>query len=142
MDSFQPETVIGEYIGDYETSRELHDMTLEDTRKFEDADSFNPPTPEVDETKRFPRAACVIDILRASVAFDSADQILEAFRILKRESGVVTKVGATQLMFAIVRYKNKYRANTPMPFRNLMVNVQVDLGRLTKLIQGKAVLCM
>lgn len=69
----------------------------------------------VTEGKQFPRAACMIDPVRLSVAFDSADQILAAFKLLDKQDD-----------FRIVRYKNKYRKDTPMPFRNLMVNVQMD----------------
>ena len=65
-----------------------------------------------DGGKQFPRAACMIDILRNSLAFTSAGQILAAFRLLERQEG-----------FQLVRYKNKFRVDTKMPFRNLMVNV-------------------
>ena len=37
----------------------------------------------VEEGKPFPRAACVIDVLRNSVAFDTAGQILAAFDALE-----------------------------------------------------------
>ena len=36
-----------------------------------------------DNGKQFPRAACVIDVLRNSVAFDTAGQILAAFDALE-----------------------------------------------------------
>ena len=65
-----------------------------------------------DGGKQFPRAACMIDILRNSLAFTSAEQILAAFRLLEQQEG-----------FQLVRYKNKFRVDTKMPFRNLMVNV-------------------
>ena len=42
----------------------------------------------VEEGKPFPRAACVIDVLRNSVAFDSAAQILEAFKLLETHEGL------------------------------------------------------
>ena len=71
----------------------------------------------VEEGKPFPRAACVIDVLRNSVALSSADQILAAFRVLEAHEGL-----------QLVRYKNKYHKDSkwqgkPPPFRNLMVNV-------------------
>ena len=47
--------------------------------------------------KHFPRAACVIDVLRNSVAFDTAKQILDAFKILADHDSL-----------QLVRYKNKY----------------------------------
>ena len=72
---------------------------------------------EDDDGKQFPRAACVIDVLRNSVAFDTAGQILAAFDALTQHEGL-----------QLVRYKNKYHADSlwngaPPPFRNLMVNV-------------------
>ena len=42
----------------------------------------------VEEGKPFPRAACVIDVLRNSVAFDSAGQILAAFDALTQHEGL------------------------------------------------------
>ena len=43
---------------------------------------------DVEEGKPFPRAACVIDVLRNSVAFDNAQQILSAFDALSRHDGL------------------------------------------------------
>ena len=59
----------------------------------------------------------MIDVLRNSVAFSSADQIMAAFRALEAHEGL-----------QLVRYKNKYHKDSkwqgkPPPFRNLMVNV-------------------
>ena len=42
----------------------------------------------VEEGKPFPRAACVIDVLRNSVAFDTAGQILAAFDALESHEGL------------------------------------------------------
>ena len=59
----------------------------------------------------------MIDVLRNSVAFSSADQIVTAFQILEKHDKL-----------RLVRYKNKYHVDSlwqgkPPPFRNLMVNV-------------------
>ena len=55
----------------------------------------------VEEGKPFPRAACVIDVLRNSVAFDTAGQILAAFDALESHEGL-----------QLVRYKNKYHVDS------------------------------
>ena len=59
----------------------------------------------------------MIDVLRNSVAFSSADQIVTAFEIIQKHDAL-----------QLVRYKNKYHVDSlwqdkPPPFRNLMVNV-------------------
>lgn len=69
------------------------------------------------ENKPFPRAACIQDLVRLSVAFDNARHIMEAFEILKNEEG-----------FELVRHKNKYHPDLDMIFRNLMVNVIVTVS--------------
>merc|ERR1712062_887139 len=72
----------------------------------------------VNEGKEFPRAPCIIDILRLSVAFDSGDQIFAAWELLEKNNGNGYK---------LVRYKNKYSKKfKKMPFRNLMINVQIE----------------
>merc|ERR1712096_83423 len=58
-----------------------------------------------------------IDVVRLTVAFDTADQIMVAHKILQEQKG-----------FKIVRYKNKFRKDTPQSFRNLMVNVEMPFS--------------
>ena len=55
----------------------------------------------------------MIDVLRNSVAFSSADQIVTAFQIIQKHDKL-----------QLVRYKNKYHVKSlwqgkPPPFRNL-----------------------
>ena len=79
----------------------------------------------VEEGKPFPRAACVIDVLRNSVAFDSAGQILAAFKLLEAHEGL-----------QLVRYKNKYHADSlwngaPPPFRAYLVSLVSEFPNST-----------
>ena len=71
-----------------------------------------------DDGKQFPRAACVIDVLRNSVVFDTAGQILAAFDALTQHEGL-----------QLVRYKNKYHEESgwndaPPPFRAYLEKTQ------------------
>merc|ERR1712156_842982 len=73
----------------------------------------------IQDEKPFPRAACVIDVLRLTISFDTGDQVLGAFKLLEENDGK----GA----YKMVRYKNKYRKDSRgAAFRNLMVNLQFE----------------
>ena len=51
---------------------------------------------ELDQSKRFPRAACLIDVLRCTLAVDTADQVLEAFVELQKQEGfTIMRYGGT-----------------------------------------------
>ena len=67
--------------------------------------------------QRFPRAACLIDVLRLTLAVNTADQILAAFEALEDHA----RTNAN--FFRLMRYKNKYHEDEHVSFRNLMVNV-------------------
>ena len=57
------------------------------------------------EDKRFPRAACVIDIVRASGNFETADQLMQAFDILEKSNGMTGKSdNGNTWEFELVRY--------------------------------------
>ena len=64
---------------------------------------------------------CIIDVTRCSVALHSCEDLLEAFKLLTDEKT------QAEHAYKIVRYKNKFHADSTDTFKNIMVNALVSV---------------
>lgn len=71
--------------------------------------------------KQFPHAACIIDVTRCSVAFENVADLMEGFQ------RVTSEACQEQFGYKVVRYKNKFHADSTAIFKNIMVNALVNV---------------